>query len=73
MDSEMLRNSQVLEVPTNKPKVSVIMDEELKKALETWAEDEERTVSKLCEMQLRKSAKDAGYLKNDGKGGDLDD
>lgn len=73
MDSAMLENAQVLDVPTNKPKVSVIMDEELKKALEVWAENEERTVSKLCEMQLRKAAKDAGYLKDDGKGGDRDD
>ena len=73
MDSEMLENTQLLDVPTNKPKVSVIMDEELKKALENWAEAEERTVSKLCEMQLRKSAKDAGYLKDDSQGGDRDD
>ena len=68
MDSEMLDIEWDLDVPTSKPKVSVIMDEELKKALEAWAEDEERTVSKLCEMQLRKAATKAGYL-----GGDKED
>jgi hypothetical protein len=56
---------QDLDVPTTKPKVSVIMDPELKEALEAWAEAEERTVSKLCEMKLRKAAKEAGYLKAD--------
>lgn len=67
MNSEMPLEPGILDVPTSKPKVSVIMDEELKRALEAWAEAEERTVSKLCEIQLRKAAKDAGYLKDDGK------
>ncbi|ASC70308.1 hypothetical protein XM38_012450 [Halomicronema hongdechloris C2206] len=54
------------DVPTKKPKVSVVMDESLKAALEKWAEKESRTVSNLCELILKGAARDAGYLDASG-------
>ena len=62
-----------LPVPTKKPTINVVVSEELKSAIEAWAGDEGRTQSNLCERILNKAAKDAGYLKDDGKGGDRDD
>jgi hypothetical protein len=55
------------EVPTKKPKVSVVMDEELKAALESWADKESRTVSNLCEIVLRKAATEAGHLQDESQ------
>lgn len=48
-----------LDVPTKKPKVSVVMDEELKSALEAWAAKERRTVSNLCELLLKNAVEQA--------------
>ena len=53
-----------IQVPTKKPKVSVVMDDLLKTALEEWAEKESRTVSNLCELILREAAETSGYLKS---------
>lgn len=62
-----------LDVPSEKPRVMFLCDESLKDALKAWADEESRTVSNLCELIVRQAAKDAGYLKDDGKGGDRDD
>ncbi|MBD2115078.1 MULTISPECIES: ribbon-helix-helix domain-containing protein [Cyanophyceae] len=58
-----MRDALLTTVPTKKPKVSVVMDEELKAALEAWAAQESRTVSNLCELILRDAARENGYLK----------
>ena len=49
-------------VPTKKPTINVVVSEELKAAIEQWANNEGRTQSNLCERLLNKAAKDAGYL-----------
>ena len=64
----MIENS----VPTKKPTVNVVVSEELKGAIEKWAEDEGRTQSNLCERLLSKAAKEAGYLGGEQKS-DRDD
>jgi len=52
-------------VPTKKPTINVVVSEELKRAIEKWAEEEGRTQSNLCERILGKAAKDSGYLAPD--------
>jgi hypothetical protein len=49
-------------VPTKKPTINIVVDEDLKAAIEQWAGDEGRTQSNLCERLLTKAAKEAGYL-----------
>jgi hypothetical protein len=59
----MTKNQAVsLPVPTKKPTINVVVGEDLKAAIEQWANDEGRTQSNLCERLLSKAAKDAGYL-----------
>jgi hypothetical protein len=58
---------ECFDVPTKKPRVMFTCDEPLKEALEAWAEKESRTVSNLCELIVRKAARDAGYLKGDDR------
>jgi hypothetical protein len=53
-------------VPTKKPRLMLTVDEELLADLEKWAEQEERTLSNLGAMLLRKAvdeAKKKGILK----------
>jgi hypothetical protein len=62
-------------VPTKKPTINVVVSEELKRAIEKWAEAEDRTQSNLCERLLRDAAKDKGYLpsaQGDNVQGDLE-
>lgn len=47
------------EVPTRKPRISVVVDEELLKYLEEWANSEERSLSNL----VLKIIKDAAELR----------
>lgn len=58
-----MRDALLTPVPTKKPKVSVVMDEDLKAALEAWAAQESRTVFTLCELILRDTARETSYLK----------
>lgn len=44
-------------VPTKKPRISFVCDEELKTDLEIWAEEESRTVSNLCELIIKQAIK----------------
>ena len=44
------------EMPTRKPRISFVVDEELKETLETWASEESRSVSNLCELVVRRAA-----------------
>lgn len=43
------------EVPTRKPRISVVVDEELLQYLEQWAEAEERSVSNLAVFLLKQA------------------
>ena len=45
------------DVPTRKPRISVVIDEELLQYLEQWAEAEERSVSNLVLLLLRQAKK----------------
>ena len=42
-------------VPTKKPRITFVADDELKRELEAWADEESRTVSNLCELIIRKA------------------
>jgi len=53
------------EVPTRKPRISVVVDEELLKYLEQWADSEERSLSNLV-LKIIKDATELRDLK-DGK------
>ena len=56
-----------MNVPTQKPRVTFTCNEDLKAALDEWAEKESRTVSNLCELVMRQAAKEAGFLKEDNE------
>lgn len=56
---------ETTEVPTKKPRIMFTTDDDLKQALKEWADNESRTVGNLCEVIVRKAAKDAGYLQDD--------
>lgn len=43
------------EVPTRKPRISVVVDEELLQYLEQWAEIEERSISNLVVFLLKQA------------------
>jgi uncharacterized protein (DUF1778 family) len=43
-------------VPTRKPRISVVVDEELMKYLEQWADAEERSLSNLVLKIIRDAA-----------------
>jgi hypothetical protein len=43
------------EVPTRKPRISVVVDEKLLQYLEQWAEAEERSVSNLVVFLLKQT------------------
>ena len=45
----------LLDVPTRKPRISVVVDEELLRYLEQWANSEERSVSNLVVYQLKQA------------------
>jgi hypothetical protein len=45
------------DVPTRKPRISVVVDEELLKYLEQWADSEERSLSNLV-LKVIKDAVD---------------
>jgi hypothetical protein len=45
--------SRLMSVPTRKPRISVVVDEELLEYLESWARSEERSVSNLVLKLLR--------------------
>ena len=51
------------EVPTKRPRITFIADEDLRSALEAWAKEESRTISNLCELIVRKAAIETGRLK----------
>ena len=42
-------------VPTKKPRISFVADDELKADLEEWAEEESRSISNLCEVLIRQA------------------
>ena len=54
------------EVPTRKPRISVVVDEELLKYLEQWAASEERSVSNLV-LKIIKDASEGRDLKKGKK------
>lgn len=45
-------------VPTNREKITFVCDADLKKALESWASEESRSVSNLCELIVRKATQE---------------
>jgi hypothetical protein len=53
-------------VPTKREKITFVCDADLKEALESWASEESRSVSNLCELILRRAAEKR--LKLDQKG-----
>ena len=42
-------------VPTKREKITFVCDADLKEALESWASEESRSVSNLCELIARKA------------------
>ncbi|MFQ3618827.1 MAG: hypothetical protein SNJ57_18120 [Cyanobacteriota bacterium] len=46
-----------LSVPTNKPKITFICDEETRAYLEAWAEEEGRSLSNLVEQIVKRVIK----------------
>jgi metal-responsive CopG/Arc/MetJ family transcriptional regulator len=55
--------TEIQDVPTRKPRISVVVDEELLKYLEQWADSEERSLSNL----VLKIIKDAVELREKEK------
>jgi metal-responsive CopG/Arc/MetJ family transcriptional regulator len=55
--------TEIQNVPTRKPRISVVVDEELLKYLEQWADSEERSLSNL----VLKIIKDAVELREKEK------
>jgi metal-responsive CopG/Arc/MetJ family transcriptional regulator len=49
--------SELIQVPTRKPRISVVVDEDLLAYLEKWADKEERSVSNLA-LKIIKDAVD---------------
>ena len=45
----------VLDVPTRKPRISVVVDEDLLRYLEQWASSEERSISNLVVFLLKQA------------------
>jgi hypothetical protein len=45
-------------VPTNKPKITFVASEEMQKALEAWALEEDRSVSNLVKRIVQKALDD---------------
>jgi len=54
------------EVPTRKPRISVVVDEELLKYLEQWANSEERSLSNLV-LKIIKDAAEVRDRKDEEK------
>ncbi len=52
------------DVPTRKPRISVVVDEELLKYLEQWADSEERSLSNLV-LKIIKDAAETRDRKDD--------
>ncbi|WP_448603824.1 ribbon-helix-helix domain-containing protein [Thermoleptolyngbya sp.] len=48
---------ETLDVPTNKPKVMFVTDEETREYLETWAEEEGRSISNLVDRIVKAAIK----------------
>jgi hypothetical protein len=48
---------EALEVPTNKPKVMFVTDEETREYLEAWAGDEGRSLSNLVDRIVKAAIK----------------
>ncbi|BAZ71359.1 hypothetical protein NIES4106_61560 (plasmid) [Fischerella sp. NIES-4106] len=46
----------------SRPRIMFVTDEEVKEALEHWAEDERRSVSSLIDTILRELLVEKGYL-----------
>jgi hypothetical protein len=44
------------DVPTKKPRISVVVDDDLLAYLERWAESEERSVSNLVLLLIKQAA-----------------
>lgn len=47
--------SELQEVPTRKPRISVVVDEDLLRYLEQWADSEERSISNLVVFLLKQA------------------
>jgi hypothetical protein len=56
----------VLDVPTRKPRISVVVDEDLLRYLEQWASSEERSISNLVVFLLKQAveAREKGQQQN---------
>ena len=50
--------TEVETVPTNKPKITFVASEEMQKALEVWAQKEDRSVSNLVKRIVQKALDD---------------
>ena len=49
-------------VPTKREKITFVCDADLKEALESWASEESRSVSNLCELLVRTAAEKRSKL-----------
>mgnify|MGYP001052857930 CR=1 FL=1 len=49
-------------VPTKREKITFVCDADLKEALESWASEESRSVSNLCELLVRKAVEKRSKL-----------
>ena len=49
-------------VPTKREKITFVCDADLKEALESWASEESRSVSNLCELLARKAVEKRSKL-----------
>lgn len=46
---------ELVDVPTKKPRITAVVDEEMQQYLEEWANEEERTLSNLVVVILKQA------------------
>jgi CopG-like RHH_1 or ribbon-helix-helix domain, RHH_5 len=63
---EVYMETGLQDVPTRKPRISVVVDEELLKYLEQWADSEERSLSNLV-LKVIKDAVEERERKGEDK------
>ena len=53
---------QASNMPSKRPRIVFLLDEELRADLEEWAQQESRTLSNLCELIVRKAVEERKAL-----------
>lgn len=59
--------SDFQDVPTKKPRITAVVDEEIQQYLEEWATDEERTLSNLVVVILKQAIEARKQSQKKGK------